>query len=397
MADLSVAQSQSDPASVQRASLEASIAPDVDTIQSTYDITQAQFTSQRRFLGPVLILIKRLLRRLLIPVLSRQAGWNAAQTRLVTFLKYWVLELFQQSAALRRELQGQYGQLTALGREIADLRMQMNLQTSALLAQRALPGVGSDGANSMQEASSSFHSPVAKKQWYAPVILGPSTVGKFATSRESRRQVMDILGKLKQDDVIQYLLSYYEEGDRRYGDSWLYADITTILVSLAKLMRPKEYLEVGVFHGRSMAMVAALCPQCELFGFDQWLPYAELLNPGPDLVREQLRGVGHQGPVTLVSGNSHQTLPEFFRQHPEANFDLITVDGDHTEEGAAQDLRDVIPHLKLGGFLAFDDLYFPGFEYLSRVWFSVVASDPRFLTWEFKELGNGIAIAMRRA
>lgn len=398
VAGLSASRSQPDPSGCESASLEKSIAPDLDTIHSTYDITQPQFTSRRKFLGPILIFIKRVLSRLLLPVLARQTGWNAAQTRLVAFLKDRVFELSHELRNARQSLLDQHHRLMAVDRETADLRMQMNLHTSALLAQRALtPAPGPEGGKRGEEASSSFHSLHSQKEWYSPIILGPSTVGRYATSRESRREVMNVLSKLRQDDVMKYLLSYYQEGEARYGDSWQYADIATILVSVAKLMRPQQYLEIGVFHGRSMAIVAALSPQCELVGFDQWMPYAEQSNPGPDLVHEQLKRVGHQGTATLISGNSHQTLPEFFRQYPNANFDLITVDGDHTEEGAAQDLRDVLPHLKLGGFLVFDDLYFPGFEFLSRVWFSVVASDPRFLTWEFRELGNGVAIAMRRS
>jgi len=49
-------------------------------------------------------------------------------------------------------------------------------------------------------------------------------------------------------------------------------------------------------------------------------------------------------------------------------FDLITVDGDHSEEGAFDDLLNVIPHLNVGGILVFDDIAHPTHPYLLGVW-----------------------------
>ncbi|HTD24038.1 MAG TPA: class I SAM-dependent methyltransferase [Terriglobales bacterium] len=235
-----------------------------------------------------------------------------------------------------------------------------------------------------------------KGNWLRPTILGPSTVGQYALGPESRKQVISILKKLDQDAVMQYLLKYYQTGQTRYGDGWRYADLTTALVALATLLRPKRYLEIGVFHGRSMCMVGALCPEAELVGFDMWVEgYAGLSNPGPKLVRQQLKKVRHRGPVTLISGNSHETVPRYFCENPDA-FDLITVDGDHTAEGGRQDLRDVLPHLAVGGFVLLDDISYPGSEFLYKIWAQEVMSDPRFVCWDFRELGNGIAIALKQ-
>jgi predicted O-methyltransferase YrrM len=119
-------------------------------------------------------------------------------------------------------------------------------------------------------------------------------------------------------------------------------------------------------------------------------------NPGPAFVEEQLTNLGFQGCVEFISGDSHRTLPEYFRTNPEITFDLVTVDGDHSRSGAARDICDVLPHLTVGGVLIFDDITHPQHSYLKRVWWECVGRNPRFASWTFDELGFGVAAAIRK-
>jgi predicted O-methyltransferase YrrM len=119
-------------------------------------------------------------------------------------------------------------------------------------------------------------------------------------------------------------------------------------------------------------------------------------NPGPDLVREQLARTGHRGSVRFVSGDSHVELPRLFAAEPDASFDLITVDGDHSTRGARRDLEDVLPRLRIGGAVVFDDLSHPSHPTLARVWERVVARHRRYATWAFDDVGYGVAVAVRR-
>ncbi len=232
--------------------------------------------------------------------------------------------------------------------------------------------------------------------WYDPILLSPATVGRLATDKATLEGVVDLLGKLDSDDYQQFVTSYYREGLTRYGGSWVYADILSVLSASSQLLRPESYLEIGVRRGRSMAVVADACTDCHIVGFDLWLQdYAGMPNPGPDFVREEIGRLGMKGTLELVSGSSHETVPRYFLEHPDLFFDLITVDGDHTEQGASEDLNTVIPRLKRGGVLVFDDISHPHHPELAAVWNNVVVTNPMFRTWEFRDLGFGVGLAIR--
>jgi predicted O-methyltransferase YrrM len=130
------------------------------------------------------------------------------------------------------------------------------------------------------------------------------------------------------------------------------------LCYLCPLLQPGRYLEIGVRRGLSMAMVASCMPECSITGMDLWMEnYGGVPNPGPDFVREELKRVGYRGQLDFISGSTQVTLPQFVSTHPEP-FDLIMVDGDHTYEGARNDLWHSLKLLHPeGGMLLFDDIH----------------------------------------
>lgn len=234
-------------------------------------------------------------------------------------------------------------------------------------------------------------------QWYQPLLAGAETLRHFLFEVKAYEGVLHVLKSLGQDEYSKFVISLYQQGLADYGANWRYADICTVLYALSAAIQAESYLEIGVRRGRSMAMVAARRPQARIVGFDMWLDnYAGMENPGPRFVVDELKKVGFQGSLELVSGDSHKTVPEYFEQHPEAWFDLITVDGDHTELGARADLLQVIQRLKVGGVLVFDDISHPSHKYLAQVWRKTIKSRDNFLTFEFTDLGYGVAFAVRR-
>ena len=234
-------------------------------------------------------------------------------------------------------------------------------------------------------------------QWLHPVQLGSSTLLRLAESPATLQAVDDVLARLQPDPYIEFMRRYYALGRERFGAEWGYADQLTVLHAAARLLRPQRYLEIGVFRGRSLSVVAGAAPDCELYGFDLWVEnYAGLENSGPELVRRQLERVGHRGRAEFVSGSSHETVPAFFAEQTQLDFDLVTVDGDHVEAGARRDLELVLPRLRVGGVLVFDDIRHPKFPWLERVWDEVVGAHPGFLSSKYTEIGHGVAFGIRR-
>ncbi len=233
--------------------------------------------------------------------------------------------------------------------------------------------------------------------WYEPVLAGADTFKSMCSSPDSIRKTMDILRQLTPDEFISFLLRFYDHGLANFNERWVYSDMIVSLTGICRSMKVENYLEIGVRRGRSMAMVASQNPDCHIVGFDMWIQdYVGIQNPGPDFVRGEMKKVGFKGNLELVSGNSQKTVPDYFKSHPNAYFDIINVDGDHTRRGASIDIRHVIPRLKRGGVLVFDDIVNQYHPFLMDVWNKEVKKTGRFSTYEFTDSGYGVAIAVKK-
>lgn len=233
--------------------------------------------------------------------------------------------------------------------------------------------------------------------YYGAAVVGADTIGERAVAPELVDAATVEAHELDPDAYTAHVAAFVSDGRARAGEWFRYADIVTVLAAAAELLRPESYLEIGVRRGRSMSVVARRAPACSILGIDLWnVGYAGIENPGPDHVRSRLNDVGHTGSVELVSGDSHDELPRLWRDRLGLTFDLITVDGDHSARGAARDLRDVLPRLRIGGALVFDDISHPAHPELASVWRRVVASERRYGTWTFDDVGYGVAVAVRR-
>lgn len=251
----------------------------------------------------------------------------------------------------------------------------------------------------MNPLQSVFSDHDALGAWYSPVQLSAASILQLAQRPKTVAQVVKVLRRLQPDPYAKYMLSYYQNGLAKFSDAWDFADITTVLCAAAQLIQPVSYMEIGVRRGRSMAVVASQSPKASIYGFDMWVQnYAGIENPGSDFVRSEMKRVKHRGPLELISGNSHETVKAFFKKNPEAVFSMITVDGDHSDEGALEDLADVLPHLALGGVLVFDDVSHPAHPGLPAIWEKALKDAPFPVSSAvYKNLGYGVACAVRTA
>ncbi len=207
-----------------------------------------------------------------------------------------------------------------------------------------------------------------------------------AASVEISNRVTAISNLLKNDDlpldVLTILLKVPQTQDQAFlgtlrplleqrliGISPDFWDIRMALNVLSRVIQPRHYLEIGTRLGWSLAQVLAHSPKTRVFSFDMWIQeYAGLYNPGPSFVSSMMKQITAPlvPDIHFITGNSHDTLPAFFDPEHYAprfdvpnkpsEFDLITVDGDHSLEGAWMDLVATMPHIAIGGSIVFDDL-----------------------------------------
>ncbi len=237
-------------------------------------------------------------------------------------------------------------------------------------------------------------------------LVGPheavnlDTVVSLAMDAETKREIIRTLEALEPDPYVARMLDGYRRAMNRFGDRWKYIDLWSVLFAYAALTAPKRYLEIGTRRGHSLALVCAGClaagyKELDVVSCDLWIAnYAGTDNPGPDYVADQMKRVGHDRPIRFVSGTTRDTLPELFSSQGET-FDLITVDGDHSRDGARADLDHVAPRANLGGMIAFDDINHPQHKYLGGVWNAVMAFHEGFETYVNPRNHTGIAIAIR--
>jgi SAM-dependent methyltransferase len=94
------------------------VAADLAALHAHWDVYNIDSTSHRGAVGLFIVFMKRVLRKLLTPILTRQVAYNAANTRIITHLR-------EQTAALGQE-QAQLGQEQAqLGQEQAQIRSEV--------------------------------------------------------------------------------------------------------------------------------------------------------------------------------------------------------------------------------------------------------------------------------
>ena len=137
---------------------------DLTSLHRGYDIYPTRFISHRRVLGRFVVLAKKMLQKLLTPILERQVAYNAANTRVTAYLREQVETLRQQQATALQALQqtvteqmeelGQQQatalqalqqtvteQMEELGQQQADalqaLRVEMGAQVAAVQQQQA--------------------------------------------------------------------------------------------------------------------------------------------------------------------------------------------------------------------------------------------------------------------
>lgn len=232
-------------------------------------------------------------------------------------------------------------------------------------------------------------------------LLTPADIAAHARRSETRRRLIAALEHLDHDEIDRARLAKYVADVSDAGELQS-LDCATVAHAAADLLHPRRAIEIGVRRGFCAAAIASAAEEVELHLMDRWRPpHGEDHNPGPVLVRRQLSSISHRGNVHFHQGDSHALLPHLCLPHHHAplTFDLVVVDGDRSEAGADQDLRDIFPHVAGGGVVIFGGLNDPAHAYLLDVWrrWEARLADAFGFADALDDGSSGVGLAMRLA
>ncbi len=167
---------------------EGSVAADLVSLQSSHDIYHIHFTSHRKILGWLVVSTKRVLQKLLTPVLERQLTYNAANLRIAS-------SLWEQSEALLEKIHRAQQDQNAAVQALRELTAQMHEQGTALQALRDEVGEQLGALHQEQAAVlQALRGEVAEQ-------LGRAQQEQAAVLQALRGEVAEQLGRAQQEQV----------------------------------------------------------------------------------------------------------------------------------------------------------------------------------------------------
>lgn len=137
---------------------------------------------------------------------------------------------------------------------------------------------------------------------------------------------------------------FEEVGLEGWLENW---DIKNIYSEVASLAPGEIYVEVGVAHGKSLAVAnLAAYPGVQLYGVDEinW-------SDREDKINKFLSFYNKTSTHTFIEGDSQNTA-RFWRK---GFISTLFIDGDHSYMGTLKDIASWLPLVEHGGTIMFDD------------------------------------------
>lgn len=164
------------------------------------------------------------------------------------------------------------------------------------------------------------------------------------------------------------------------------------LKELAEIFLPDSYLEIGVRDGDSLKALLSGHHPSRIVLCDTWDDNYGGSNRGSGHhIERLLKDLGYKGFLTIFNKSSHIVIPEI-----RDTFDIITVDGDHTYNGALNDLRNCWRILNVGGMLVFDDVIHKSHKYLKDCIENFIREVECTVLIKNYEDDNGVVVLMKR-
>ncbi len=122
------------PSGLSILTVDSQVSSDLTSLHDNYDVYNLHFTSHRWVLGKFVVFAKNTLRKLLTPMLTRQAAYNASNTRVVTHVMEQLGHLVRQQPRLLEDVirASQVQSRTALEEQLTQVRAEQVQSRTAL-------------------------------------------------------------------------------------------------------------------------------------------------------------------------------------------------------------------------------------------------------------------------
>lgn len=170
-------------------------------------------------------------------------------------------------------------------------------------------------------------------------------------------------------------------------------DLHQVLYNYCTQYQPDSYLEIGVREGDSLIVVLGACKPDRITLCDSWgVGYGGTGRGNHDHIVTLLNRLNvNTSTFNFVDGDSHNTIKTIKEE-----FKFVMVDGDHSEEGARQDLTEAWPLVKPGGILFMDDLWHTAHPYILGIVEKFSADTPNCSTEYFRRPNRFGCAIMRK-
>lgn len=176
-----------------------------------------------------------------------------------------------------------------------------------------------------------------------------------------------------------------------YHTSQLNMILYPVIRECVSTYNPQSYLEIGVRDGYSLYTVLAVPNNIQrLCLCDTWAnEYGGTGRQSHDHITQLLAELDFTFPVTFLDGPSQLLIPTL-----KTSWNMILIDGDHSEIGCQQDLDNCWPILLDFGIIIVDDLIHRNHSYLLKVVLDFVDQTPdaRLVRLEDKQYSGAAVI-----
>lgn len=199
------------------------------------------------------------------------------------------------------------------------------------------------------------------------------------------KQVADYARETTTQKLLGKLPHILEKDKKEFW--WNFPNQYPFMYGLGRTLKPASYLEIGTRYGYSMA--AIILGAKDTLASVTSIDFQEYEDRSQDFAKPNVLSTGYKGSYEFFAGSSHDAAIK--EKVKGKAYDLVFVDGDHSYEGALDDILHYWSVVRPGKYMIVDDVLWQVFSNGKRVLRAVKDALPKLDSLEYFEfIGAGV-------